>query len=155
MNFPRAAHSNCERRGGALVELAVVLSVLALLLVGVADFGRIAYSAMAVTGSARAGAMFGAQNGQMTNFSGMRAAAESAATDIGAVVDSATRSCECETGGSTTVMTNCNPPGTPLCAGVVRYRVRMMVKKDFALLRSFPLLPATVQIRRVAIMRAQ
>lgn len=138
-----------------MVELAVVVSVLAVLLIGIMDFGRIAYSAMAVTGAARAGAMFGAQNGQMTNFTGMKAAAESAATDIGAIVDSATQSCECETGGATTVMTSCVPPGTPVCGGTVRYRVQVMAKKSFAMVKAFPGLPATVLIRRVAVMRAQ
>lgn len=144
-----------EQRGGALVELAVVISVLGVLVIGMMDFGRIAYSAMAVTGAARAGAMYGAQQGNMTKFTEMKAAAESAATDIGAVVDSATQSCECETGGVTTVMTSCVPPGTPLCGGTVRYRVQVMVKKNFVMLKSFPGLPATVLIRRVAVMRAQ
>lgn len=157
MNFSRAniANRQIKRRGGALVELAVVISVLSVLVIGVMDFGRIAYSAMAVTGAARAGAMFGAQNGQMTNFTGMKAAADSAATDIGAIVDSATQSCECENGGSTTVMTSCVPPGTPVCPGIVRYRVQVMAKKTFSMVKSFPGLPATVLIRRVAIMRAQ
>jgi Flp pilus assembly protein TadG len=151
----RANDKRNKRRGAALVELALVLSVVAILVVGIMDFGRIAYSAMAITGAARAGAMFGAQNSaNMTNFSGMKAAAESAATDIGAITDSATQVCECETGGVTSGMTQCTPP-VPACGGTIKYRVRVMAKKNFVMFKSFPGLPATILIRRVVTLRAQ
>lgn len=49
-------------RGSSLVELAVVLPVLVLVLVGAADFGRVFYTAMALTSAARAGAAYGGQS---------------------------------------------------------------------------------------------
>lgn len=49
-----------ERDGGqALVELALVLPLLLLMLVGVIDVGRLVYTTANVTNAARAGAMYG------------------------------------------------------------------------------------------------
>jgi Flp pilus assembly protein TadG len=58
--------------GGALVELAVCLPLLALILVGTADFARIFYTTIALTNAARAGAQYGAyslaQSGQVAEM---------------------------------------------------------------------------------------
>lgn len=48
--------------GSAFVELALVLPLLSLVLVGAAELGRIAYFAIEVTNAARAGAAYGSQN---------------------------------------------------------------------------------------------
>src|SRR4029453_9912585 len=48
-----------SERGSALVEAACVLPLLALVLLGTIDFGRLFYHAMAVTQAARAGAQYG------------------------------------------------------------------------------------------------
>lgn len=50
------------RRGAAAVELAAILSVLGLIAFGCVDFGRFAYSYIAVTNAARAGAAYGIMN---------------------------------------------------------------------------------------------
>jgi len=53
----RKAHRDRNReRGANLVEFALVLFVLALLMMGVVDFGRAFYSYIAVTNAAREGA---------------------------------------------------------------------------------------------------
>lgn len=49
-------------RGSAFVELALVLPLLSLVLVGAAELGRIAYFAIEVSNAARAGAAYGSQN---------------------------------------------------------------------------------------------
>lgn len=47
------------RRGAAAIEFAVILPVLILIVLGCVDFGRFAYSYIAVSNAARAGAGYG------------------------------------------------------------------------------------------------
>ncbi len=49
-------------RGQALVEFALISPLSFLLFIGCLDFGRVFYSAMAITHAARAGTQYGAQN---------------------------------------------------------------------------------------------
>jgi Flp pilus assembly protein TadG len=144
-----------RQRGGAMIELALVMSLLSVVVLGSIDFGRIAYMAMALTHAARQGAMVGSQSvADTNNFAAMKAAAEaSASADIGSITDSATRSCECDVGGAVSVMANCPPTGA--CAGIVRIRVRVVAMKTFNMITRFPLLPQSVTVKRIAIMRAQ
>lgn len=53
--FCKSAH------GAAAVELAIVLPVLLLLVIGVVDYGRVYYQSVIVSNAARAGAEWGAQ----------------------------------------------------------------------------------------------
>lgn len=49
-------------RGATAVEFALILPVMVTLLLGTVDFGRFAYTHIAVTNAARAGAAFGSMN---------------------------------------------------------------------------------------------
>src|SRR5436309_15952090 len=91
-NGPRA-----QERGNALVELAMCLSLLLMILLGIMDFGRVFYAAMALTQAARPGAQYGAQSvGKSSDFSGMAAAATSAAqADWGTITAVRTPTCPC------------------------------------------------------------
>jgi Flp pilus assembly protein TadG len=51
----------CFARGQSLVELALVLPILLMLLVGIIEIGRFAYYSILVSNAARAGAQYGAQ----------------------------------------------------------------------------------------------
>jgi Flp pilus assembly protein TadG len=51
-----------DRRGAAAAELAILLPLLVLLLLGSVDLGRFAYTYITVTSAARAGAAFGSMN---------------------------------------------------------------------------------------------
>jgi Flp pilus assembly protein TadG len=51
-----------RQRGQALIEMAISLPILIGLLLGIIEVGRYAYLAIVVTNSARAGAIYGAQN---------------------------------------------------------------------------------------------
>lgn len=69
--------------GGALVETAVTLPMLVLLVLGSAEFARVAYTAIEVTNAARAGVSYGAQNGgTASDTSGITWAATHDGTDI-------------------------------------------------------------------------
>jgi Flp pilus assembly protein TadG len=140
-----------SRRGAALVELAVIVTLLSLLVIGIMDFGRIGYSAMALTGAARAGAMYGAMPGNTGDFVGMQNKASAAASDIGSITTSASMICECQV-GSTTAVINCT---TGTCAGTRRDRVSVTASKTFALIRAFPQLPTNISLSRTAIMRSR
>src|SRR6266404_5095413 len=51
-----------RRRGLALTELALVLPLSFVLFIGILDFGRVYYSAIATSHAARAGVLYGAQD---------------------------------------------------------------------------------------------
>jgi Flp pilus assembly protein TadG len=157
MRFSALNHSPQNRierqRGAALLELAIVLTVLSIATIGVIDFGRIAYQAMGLTNAARAGAMVGTQSPSSSgNFTAMRNAAQaSAAADLGTITTSASRSCECEVAGVITVMGSC----TSACGGTVRTRVIVTASKTFNMITRIPGLRNTVNLSRTVTMRAQ
>jgi Flp pilus assembly protein TadG len=135
------------------MELALIMTVLSVVVLGAIDFGRIAYMAMALTNAARQGAMVGSQTAATsTQFSTMQLAAQSSASaDIGTISAVATRSCECNVGGTLTVMGTC----TSACAGAVQIRVTVTTSKTFNTITRFPGLNNSVSLTRRAIMRAQ
>jgi Flp pilus assembly protein TadG len=142
-----------NRRGAALLELALVAVAMSIIVVGAIDFGRVAYMAMALTNASRAGAMYGSQPTKSADTVGMRiAAAGSASNDIGSIKVTASRVCECGNGTDTTAtVIVCGAA----CGGVTRVRVRVIATDTFKLVRPFPGLRNNVVINRTAIMRAQ
>ena len=61
--FMRAtANPGHPRRGAALVELSIILSLLLIIVFGCVDFGRFALTSIAVNNAARAGASAGSMN---------------------------------------------------------------------------------------------
>src|SRR6201981_3002320 len=63
--------------GQALVEMALIVPIVLILVLGIIEIGRYAYIAILVGNAARAGAAFGAQSKQQSNDStGMQNAAQ-------------------------------------------------------------------------------
>ena len=58
----RLKTGSCEESGQALIELAISLPLLLLLLLGAAEFGRMAYMAIEVADAAKAAAQYAAQD---------------------------------------------------------------------------------------------
>lgn len=145
----RLARLHRSETGGALVELAVVLPVLILIAVGVMDYGRVYFTAVAVTNAARAGAEWGAsvkgREGQTTNIQDFAKldGAESAPITV-----TAQQTCKC---GATAVScaTTCGGYGEP------RVFVEVTATKTVALLIKYPGLPASVTVSRTASFRVQ
>jgi Flp pilus assembly protein TadG len=142
------------RRGAALVEVAVAVTLFAFIALGTVDFGRVSYMGMALTNAARTGALYGARtlvkSGDVTGM--QNAAINSAAADIGAITAAATRLCTCDAGATL----DCTPPTVPAaCGGSMRIRVKVIASKTFTMIKAFPGLPGTVSLSRTAIMRAQ
>ena len=80
--------------GSALVELALTVPMLMLMMIGAAELGRMAYYAIEVQNAARGAVAYGSEAG---DTSGMTAAAQNEAPNMGNLTVTATHSCVCET----------------------------------------------------------
>lgn len=145
-------------RGAALVELAVVVPLLALILVGTIDFGRVFRTAMVVTNAARAGALAGASTlAASTNATMMRSTADAVFAANGLATGPATsagRLCYCAAangnfGGAVACTTVCGS-GQPVVV-----LVTVTAERTFSLLGPFPGNWNSVTIRRASTARAQ
>ena len=116
-----------SNRGTAMLEFAVSVPLLMILLAGALDFGTACYVAIEVTNAARAGAQYGAQNGQTTiDTAGMELAAKNEASNISTTSSTAagktywvtgyplaSYGCECANGtGIKSNTTSCSCTGT-------------------------------------------
>jgi Flp pilus assembly protein TadG len=90
--------------GQSLIEMALASSLLMLILLGAAEFGRVAYAAIEVSNAARAGAAYGAQNGSTaSDTTGIATAAANDAPDISRLqIKPPILSCVCSDGSSST-----------------------------------------------------
>jgi Flp pilus assembly protein TadG len=136
--------------GASLVELALVLPVLFLILMGAVDFGRAYYLAMEVAGAAQAGAAFGSQN--PTDTTGMTNAATADAPDVaGLTVATPTYGCECADGSG--YHSNCS--STPSCpSNNVVYPVTVKVSATYTPWFPWPRIPSSILLSNSATMRA-
>jgi Flp pilus assembly protein TadG len=97
-------------RGDALIELALSLTLLTLIIIGTAEGGFLAYSAIEISNAAHAGAAYGSQDhATADDVSGMQTAATQDAHDISTITVTASRSCKCSGAGtSTCAVTDCS-----------------------------------------------
>ena len=141
-------------RGAAIVEFAVVSPLLVLLLVGTIDFGRVFYTAMALTNAARAGAQYGSySNGRSTSIPGMRTAAQnSASPDVGTITATQTFYCEC---GAPPNVQKFNSCIDETCGTAARVYVDITTTKTFSLVAPLAGVPSTVAVTRHFLIRSQ
>lgn len=143
--------------GDSLVEMALLLPILTMLLVGTVDLGRLAYMSIEVANAARAGVQYGQQNSSTwSNVNGMQTAATNDAPDLvgannGNLSAVATYWCQCSDG--TTVTPNCFP--TPSCAGTHRANyVKVVTTATYKAWFPCPGVPSTTNLTSQAVMRA-
>lgn len=132
------------RRGAAAVEFAIILPVFLTLVLGCVDFGRFAYSYIAVTNAAREGAGFGMMNRVSTNtMNNWKSEIEKAVRD------------EMETliAADGFAATDLKVTAAQTVESVGLWRVRVEVEYPFETIVSWPLLPHRVELRRVVEMR--
>jgi Flp pilus assembly protein TadG len=110
IRIPARLHGLRTDRGDALIELALSLTVLTLLIVGTAEGGFLAYSAIEVSNAAHAGATYGSQDhATADDSSGMQTAAIQDAHDVSGITATASRFCKCSGAGtSTCAVTDCS-----------------------------------------------
>lgn len=147
-----------RQRGAALVELAVILPLLLLVLIGATDFGRMTYLSVLVSNAAAAGARYASQS--IDNAGDITAVRNAALADIGTrgigrdlTVD-AERFCTC---APSDTATSCDSL-CPLVAGYPsqpRMFVEVSVATTFDTVFEYPGLPRSVTIARQLRTRAQ
>lgn len=139
--------------GQALVELALTLPLFILLIVGAAEFGRLAYDAIEVANAARAGAAYGAQSAiQASDIPGIQTAVIQDAPNVTGVTAISTTSCVCSTGGTltcTNALAACPSP-----ARVIEY-LTVNSSAKVGPLFNYPGLPHTFTLSGQAIMRVE
>ncbi len=147
-----------SEEGNSLVEVALLLPILTMLLVGTVDLGRLAYMSIEVSNAARAGVQYGQQNPTTwADTTGMQTAATNDATDLvgannGNLTAVATYWCQCSDG--TTVTPNCSP-GTPSCATTHRVNyVKVVTTATYKPWFSCPGIPSSTTLTSQAVMRA-
>ena len=129
------------------MELALLTPVVVGLMLAGVDFGRVSYYAIAVTGSAHAGAQFGSQSiGSALNTTGMRTRAEDHSPGLG-ITATALTECRCTT--ATTVACNSS------CPSGMRVYASVTATRTFTTVVNYPGIPNTIAISRTAKMRAQ
>jgi Flp pilus assembly protein TadG len=134
--------------GQSLAEMAMLLPLLLLMLLGVIDLGRLAYIAIQVTGAARAGVMYGAQSQATARDSaGMQAAAQND-SDVSLATVTGVRTCRCS-GGTVDIPRNASC-GTG--QRMITY-VTVTAAADYAPLIPYPGVPGAVRVTRAASMR--
>jgi Flp pilus assembly protein TadG len=138
-----------DNHGGALVELAVVIPILALLIIGVVDFGHAYMTSSIIAHSAAAGAQYGSQNtAKAADSVGIRLAARQDAADLDTVVVTSTETCDCNGGAQI----DCS---TGACGTVPRAFVTVTVSKTFRFILDYPALPDSIVMTRAATLRVQ
>ena len=136
--------------GASLVEMALLMPLFMLLLLGTIDLGRAFYLAMEVAGAAHAAAVYGAQN--PTDTAGMQYAAQYDAPNVpNLTVTNATYGCECSDGTSYSL--SC--ASIPTCTGLTEvYRIDITVTATYSPLVPWPGIPSSISLSSSAAMRS-
>lgn len=117
-------HNLRDNAGSAFVELALVLPLLCLILIGSVELGRLAYAAIEVSNAARAAVAFSSQNhstaGQdaVTTAAVQQVAAADAAdlTMLGATLKTTPETvCVCVNGSTSNTISDCTQLGNLCC----------------------------------------
>jgi Flp pilus assembly protein TadG len=158
--MPRS-YSNNET-GQAFVELALVMPLFILLLVGAAELGRLAYAAIEVNNAARAGVAYAAQSHTTAADTGATGgivlAAKADAPDVTSLTATASQSCACEaSAGTITAFASCSNTVTNLttCPSPSRIVVYVQVNTTAPIdtLFHLPGIPNSLTLRGQATMR--
>jgi Flp pilus assembly protein TadG len=141
-----------EESASALLETAVILPVLVLLAIGVAEYGRVYFTAITVANAAMAGAHAGAQSSGTADSTFIRQVAQADAGDATLAVTTS-RSCRCPDAETTVPCSNvCT---TPLGYGNPQFFVAVTATKSVSLFLRYPGLPPSILVTRTATFRVQ
>lgn len=129
------------RRAAAAVEFAIVLPILITVFLGMTDFGRVSYSAIALANSARSGAAYASMNPyDNSNQAAWQARVRQAA------VDELSQSPAFDAGKLTITATSTTE------SGGLR-RVRVEAAYPFQTIISWPLIPNSLDLKQTVVMR--
>lgn len=149
--------ATCSGEGGnVLIELALVLPLLVLLLLGAVEFGRLTFASIEVANAANAGAKYGVQDhGFAGDVPGIQAHAIADAYDLSGLTVTPTTYCVCSSNGEATgafdtcdaVALTCVPPSESI------EFLQVNVSAQFDPLIHAPRLPTTYTLQSQAVMR--
>jgi len=147
-----------DRRGSALIELAIVLPLLVVILVATIDFARVFYLGMELTNAARAGAQWGTWvAANAGNASGIQTVALNAMTNSTGVTVASSPTCQCATDDG--VFSATTPANS--CAGTCAVGSHLVITVTVTTSRSFTRImpgissiPNSMTLTRTATMRA-
>jgi Flp pilus assembly protein TadG len=141
-----------DENASAILETAVILPALVLLAIGVAEYGRVYFTAINVANAALAGAHAGAQNSGTADSTFIRQVAQADAGDATLTI-STTRLCRCPDAETTvSCSTTCTVPSG---YGSPQFFVAVTAAKSLSLLMKYPGLPSTISVARTATVRVQ
>ena len=104
-----------EEHGSSLIELALVMPIFFLLIIGAAEFGTLSYDSIEVSNAAYAGALYGAQSRTTAmDTAHMEAAAINEGQNVPGIAATAVTSCACSSGTAITCAnsaSDCVSPG--------------------------------------------
>ncbi len=140
-------------KGSAAVEFALLVTLMLLLLLGAADFGRALYARLVLQGVANAGAHYGTRlTGAYTDTAGIQAAALADAGGLSGVLVNSSVTCFCSLGGA------CNG----VCGGPTEtdptpyYLLTVSASYTFTpAVPNFPGMPSSIPMSASVSMRAQ
>jgi len=152
MKKPNPFDLSRDEHGGSLVELALMLPLFALMLLGAIDLGRAYYMAEEVAGAAQAAAVYGSQN--PTDTTGMQNAAQDDAPNVPNLsIGTPTYGCECGDGSSYSANCATSPTSCPGNINVV-YRVNVTVQGTYTPVVHWPGFPSSLTFASSASMRS-
>ncbi|HWD98174.1 MAG TPA: TadE family protein [Bryobacteraceae bacterium] len=139
--MPQTGHiHDRSRRGSALLEFALLMSVLTSILFGIIDMSRMFYTCSAMTGAAEAGVGYGLlSSANNSNFTGMQQAALDDAGITGATA-AATQFCTCPTGSAVSCAGSCS-------SGSVRLYLQVITQAPFS--SFYPGFPSSISGKAV------
>jgi Flp pilus assembly protein TadG len=153
-----------ENAGQAFVELALVLPIFLLLLVGAVEVGRLAFASIEVSNAARAAVAYAAQSHiTASDTTNIQLAATSDAQEVTSMTTPnvvVSESCSCEsTAGVMTTPGSCTGISTavgscPSPSRIVLF-VQVTTSASVSTLFHFPGIPSTVTLRGYANMRTE
>jgi Flp pilus assembly protein TadG len=146
-----------DKRGTSLLELALVLPVLTLVLVGAIDLGRVFYATAEVANAAHAGAEYGARTVSLaTDTAGMKQVAANDAVDVSGITTTASSSCSCTSIQGSGLSVAC-PSAASICGSNSPFLVYVTVTTSKSLVPMFPWpkVPNPITVSASATMRAK
>ena len=136
--------------GQAFVELALILPIFVLLLVGAAELGHLAYASIEVSNAARAGVQYGAQSHiTASDYAGMQTAATKDGSDVTVMSATAKHFCGCSDGSASTCAS-----GDCAASRLLEY-VQVNTTAAVHTLFHYPGVPATLTLTGQAVMRVE
>lgn len=147
-----------SQAGQTLLELALLLPIFLVLLMGMFDLGRYMYIYILVGNAARAGAAYGAQSlAQSADTTGIQTAAQNDYQNNGgvsALTVNSSFSCGCDVAGAAPTSVACTGTGAGTCAsGHWVVTLSVTASGTYSALFPYPGIPASISVSDTATVR--